>query len=50
MRQGEGKFSYVNGTVYEGEFKNNKANGYGFMTWLYGKRYEGEFKDDKIHG
>ena len=29
---GNGKFTYVNGDVYEGQFENDRANGYGVFT------------------
>ena len=36
---------------YEGNFKNDKKNGYGVLTYLKSKdKYEGEFKDNKITG
>ena len=48
---GFGTLTFPNGEVYEGEFKENKRNG-------YGKRliendiliYEGEWENDKYHG
>ena len=35
---------------YEGEFKDDKIGGYGFMFWKNGNTFEGSFKNDKIHG
>ena len=39
----------------EGEFADDRFNGWGMLTWgagteLSGSRYEGEFQDDKFHG
>ena len=44
------------GRRYEGEYKDNKRDGYGIMTYqdegLYqeGSRYKGEWKNDKRDG
>ena len=40
----------LNGDVYQGEFMNDKANGYGVYTHKEGSRYEGHWKDDIKHG
>ena len=43
--------NYPDGRRYEGEYKDNKRDGYGIMTYQDGgmfeesSRYEGEFKD-----
>jgi len=48
--------NYPDGRHYEGEYKNNKRDGYGIMTYqdgsLYqeGSHYEGEWKNDKRDG
>jgi hypothetical protein len=38
---GKGKFSYVNGDVYDGEWENDKANGNGVYLHKDGSIYEG---------
>jgi hypothetical protein len=38
-----------NGTVYSGNFENNKRNGQGIYTFG-GNVYEGEFKNDRFEG
>ena len=35
---------------YDGNFAENKKDGYGEMTYSDGKSYKGEFKSDKRHG
>ena len=47
---GQGKVSYSDGTVYEGDFKNGLLNGQGKMTRTNGTVYEGNFKNWKPHG
>ena len=48
--------NYPDGRRYEGEYKDNKRDGYGIMTYqdggFYqeGSRYEGEWKNDKRNG
>ncbi|HMT03562.1 MAG TPA: hypothetical protein PKD00_09715 [Burkholderiales bacterium] len=44
------KAIYSDGTIYEGEFKNNKKWGKGILTYPDGTTYEGEFEDDKKNG
>ena len=38
------------GTIYEGEFKDDELNGKGKITFRSGTIYEGEFKDDRLNG
>ncbi len=47
---GKGVFTYQNGSVYEGKFRNNKFSGIGRFTYTDGCVYEGYFKNDKFHG
>ena len=37
---------HVDGDVFEGEWLDDKANGYGVYVHQNGARYEGEWKDD----
>ena len=49
MRQGEGKYVWANGDMYEGEFYENTATGYGLFIWSSGRySYEGYFKNGEI--
>lgn len=45
-----GVYQWSDGRKYEGEWKNNKMEGYGIFTWPDGRRYEGEYIDDKKEG
>jgi len=45
-RHGRGVLRYINGDVYEGEFKGNKRNGRGIMRFASGGLYKGEFQDE----
>jgi len=38
------------GSLYEGDWQNDKQNGYGRMIHLDGDVYEGQWKDNKAHG
>ena len=50
-RHGKGIAINKNGDVYKGQFKNNKAHGYGtFTIKIFGYKYTGKFKDGKQHG
>lgn len=47
MRNGKGKFVYKEGSVYDGEWKDNMMNGNGILYYPNGKiAYEGEWKMD----
>ena len=35
---------------YDGNFVDNKKDGYGEITYSDGKSYKGQFKNDKRHG
>mmetsp|Transcript_22538 Transcript_22538/g.34822 ORF Transcript_22538/g.34822 Transcript_22538/m.34822 type:complete len:83 (-) Transcript_22538:123-371(-) len=50
MAHGEGKMTYADGDVYEGELKNGMAHGEGKNTFANGSVYEGNWKDDKPNG
>lgn len=47
---GNGKHIDMEGTIYEGSFKNGKRNGQGKSTAANGLLYEGEWKDNKKDG
>jgi len=42
---GQGTFSFPDGSKYLGEFKDGKPNGQGTYTYPDGNKYVGEFKD-----
>lgn len=49
-RHGRGKQNWVDGSLYEGYWKNDRANGKGRLIHADGDVYEGEWKDDKASG
>lgn len=50
VMHGKGKMIFDYGGSYDGDWKNNKANGYGIHTFYSGETYEGEFVDDMPEG
>lgn len=42
------KYTYDNGDVYEGGWKDGAEQGYGKHTWVSGSVYEGEWKDGEM--
>ena len=43
--------TYKDGSVYEGEWKDDKRHGQNCkMTWTDGSVYEGEFSEEMRHG
>ena len=47
---GNGKLTFSDGSIFEGEMMNNKANGYGTCNYTNGDIYEGEWLDNKKDG
>lgn len=45
-----GIITYSDGTIYMGEFKNNKKEGIGKYRWPDGTLYLGEWKNDNMNG
>ena len=39
---GKGKYSYADGNVYEGDWKDGKKHGKGKYSWASGDVYEGD--------
>ena len=44
---GFGKYKYIDGDSYEGEWKDGKFHGQGTKTFLNGEKYVGEFKENE---
>ena len=49
-KNGPGTETYVDGSSYEGVFKDGTPHGQGTYTWSNGQKYVGEFKDGKPNG
>lgn len=47
---GEGTKEYQDGSVYSGQWKDGKREGYGEMLWPSGFSYRGQWKNNKRHG
>ena len=43
--EGKGIFKWPDGRVYEGEYKNDKKDGYGEFEWADGRKYKGYWKN-----
>lgn len=50
MKHGVGIKDYGNGTKYEGQFVNDRKQGFGILLAKDGKKYEGWFYDGAMHG
>ena len=47
MKNGKGKIIYNNGNEYEGEWKNDKKNGEGYIEYINEQdKFKGEFEND----
>ena len=45
-----GIYEWSDGRKFQGQWKNNKMEGYGIFTWPDGRKYEGDYVDDKKEG
>ena len=45
---GQGKLTYKNGDVYEGEWKDGERHGQGKLTYKNGVVYKGAFVDGNV--
>ena len=50
LRNGKGKYTYANGDVYVGEYRNGRKNGKGIYEWVNGNVYDGDWLANKRHG
>lgn len=50
VRHGKGKQIWPDGSVYEGFWSEDQADGYGRLVHADGDYYEGEWQNDKAHG
>lgn len=48
--EGQGKYVWSDGCVYDGEWRRGMRNGFGKIQWPSGVLYEGEFSGGYIHG
>ena len=47
---GRGIFDWPDKRRYEGEYDNDKKEGFGVYTWPDGRKYKGEWHNGKQHG
>ena len=47
---GKGLFTWPDGRWYEGDYLDDKKEGFGTFLWPDGRKYEGNWKDGKQHG
>ena len=51
MKNGPGKLYFKDGGFYDGDWFNNKMDGYGKLHYENGQiAYEGEWRDDEFYG
>ena len=49
-KDGDGKMTLSDGSVYEGQFKDGVFDGKGTLTYANGEQYTGEFKNGLYDG
>lgn len=47
---GLGMYIYNDGTIYSGQYKEDKKHGFGIYNWPDGRRYKGWWHEGKQHG
>ena len=53
MKQGKGKWRSAKGPLsnsYEGDYQNDRKQGYGIFQWASGNIYKGEYREDERDG
>lgn len=50
LRHGKGTQVWHDGSIYEGQWRNDKAHGFGRLIHADGDVYEGQWVEDKAHG
>lgn len=50
LPHGSGKYTWFDGTVYEGDWEEGKMTGKGKISWNSGAAYVGEFSGGYLHG
>ena len=50
IQLGKGKYSWKDGSCYEGDWVNGKREGFGVYYYSSGDWYEGTFVDGGLHG
>ena len=49
-RHGQGKMTWSNGTIFEGEWAQGFATGYGILNLPWGASYQGNWLNNRYHG
>jgi hypothetical protein len=49
-KHGKGKYTWADGSIYSGQWVENKINGVGVYLWKDGRRYYGQWKDNDMEG
>eukprot|EP01043_Picozoa_sp_COSAG02_P001747 COSAG02_NODE_37_length_48203_cov_57.745708_31_plen_141_part_00 len=49
-KHGTGRYTWKDGSYYDGQWKNDEREGMGKYTYPSGGVYDGEWKDSKPHG
>lgn len=50
LPHGKGKYTWSDGTAYEGDWEEGKMTGKGRISWASGATYEGDFSGNYLHG
>ena len=48
MKHGHGFFTHRDGSVHEGDYTDDKLNGFGVLTYPNGDRYMSEWVDNEL--
>jgi hypothetical protein len=49
-KNGQGTYTWSDGTKYFGQFKDDSSNGQGTQTWPDGRQYVGQWRDNQYNG
>ena len=49
-KHGKGAYTWADGSIYDGDWVENRIEGFGAYVWVDGRRYVGQWLNNNMHG